>query len=67
MYIDKFTVLIKDIHTKKSKRVKIDADTPVDAHLRALPFCNELTQDIIKITNAENEVVYTLTNGFANV
>lgn len=67
MYIDKFIVLVKDIHNRKSKRIKIDADAPVDAHYKALPYCNELTQDIVKITNAENEVVYTLNDGFINV
>jgi hypothetical protein len=67
MYIDKFIVLIKDIHNRKSKRIKIDADSPEDAHCKALPHCNELTQDIVKITNASSEVVYTLNDGFTNV
>ena len=67
MYIDKFIVLVKDIHNRKSKRIKIDADAPIDAHYKASSYYNELTQDIVKITNAENKVVYTLNDGFLNV
>jgi len=64
MYIDKFVVVVKDIYTKKNTRVKIDADDAHSAHKKALEHCNELTQDITKITNGENEIVYTLSDGF---
>jgi hypothetical protein len=66
MYIDKFIVSIQDFYTKKIKRVKIDADTALYAHKKGLDYCNALTQDIYKITNAEKEVVYTLADGFTN-
>lgn len=66
MYIDKFVVTISDLHSKKVKKIKIDADTAVDAHKKALDFCNALTQDIIKITNAEKQVVFSIEDGFNN-
>jgi hypothetical protein len=64
MHIDKFSVLVKDVHSKRSKRIKIDADDAQEAHKKALTYYNELTQDIAKIVNANNEVVYTLADGF---
>ena len=64
MYIDKFVAVVKDVYTKKNKRVKIDADDVFSAHKKALEHCNELTQDVVKITNGENEIVYTLSDGF---
>ena len=66
MYIDKFTVQIRDLYTKKAKKIKIDANTSIEAHKKGLDYYNELTQDIHKITNAENTIVYTLTDGFIN-
>lgn len=64
MFIEKYTVQIKDLHTKKAKKCTIDANTAADAHKKALSYCNALTQDISKITDSQNNVVYTLTNGF---
>jgi len=66
MFIEQYTVIIKDIHSKKNKKYKIDANTVVDAHYYSLKYCNELTHDIIKITDASNNTVYTLTNGFSD-
>jgi hypothetical protein len=66
MHIDKFSVLIKDLHSNRSKRLKIDADDAQEAHKKALSYHNELTQDIIKIVNANNDVVYTPADGFAS-
>jgi len=64
MYIDRYTVQIKDTYGKKTKKVSIDADCAIDAHKKALSFCNELNQDIAKISNAEKAIVYTLEDGF---
>jgi hypothetical protein len=64
MYIDKFIVSIKDAFSKRNKNVAISADSVHDAHYKALAQYNELTQDIVKITNYEKEVVYTLERGF---
>jgi len=66
MFIDKYTVQIKDTYGKKLKKLNIEANTAVEAHKEALSHCNELNQDIIKITNAEKNVVYTLEDGFIN-
>ena len=64
MYIDKYTAQIKDIHTKKTRKVVIDANTAVEAHYKAQSFCNQLTQDIQKITDYEKNIVFTLEDGF---
>ena len=64
MFIEQYAVIVKDIHSKKNKKYKIDANTAVDAHYKALSYCNELNQEIIKISDASSNTVYTLTNGF---
>lgn len=64
MYIDRFTALVKDVFGKKIKRIKIDADDVYSAHKLALEQCNELTQDITKVLDAEGTTVYTLDKGF---
>ena len=66
MHIDKFSVLVKDLHSNRSKRIKVDADDAQEAHKKALSYYNELTQDIVKIVNANNDVVYTSADGFAS-
>lgn len=66
MFIDKFTVYIKDTYGKRLRKLTIDADCAIDAHKNALTYCNELLQDITKISNAEKAVVYTLESGFIN-
>lgn len=66
MFIEKYTIQIKDTYGKRTKRHIIDANTPVDAHNKALDYCNELTQDVVKITDHQNNIVYTLTDGFTD-
>lgn len=66
MFIEQYAVIIKDMHSKRSKRYKIDANTAVDAHHKALSYCNEMYQDIIKINDAANKSVYTLSDGFTD-
>jgi hypothetical protein len=66
MFIEKYIVQIKDAHGKKSKKVNINANTPYDAHKNALAYCNSLKQDIVKIVDSQNNIVYTLNNGFSD-
>lgn len=64
MFIEKYSVLIKDLTGKKSKKIKIDANDVYEAHKKSLEHCNELNQDIYKISNYEGTVVYSLESGF---
>lgn len=64
MFIEKYSVQIKDIYSKNSKKITVDANTPDEAHLKALSYCNQLNQDITKITDYSKNVVYTLDDGF---
>ena len=64
MFIEKYTVFIKDLVGKRSKKIKIDEDDVVVAHKKALDFCNQLTQDITKILDFEGNLVYTIDKGF---
>jgi hypothetical protein len=64
MFIEKYTVQVKDVFSKKTKKHAIQANTAVDAHKNALSLCNDLTQDIYKITDYQGNIVYTLANGF---
>jgi len=64
MYIERYTVQVRDVYTNKAKKIIVDANTAVEAHLKALNHCNQLTQDIIKIANYDKKVVYTLEDGF---
>lgn len=67
MFIDKFTAHIKDLHSKKAKKITINADDAHTAHKKALDYCNQLTQDIIKITNGEKAEVFNIEEGFINI
>lgn len=64
MFIEKYTVYIKDLTGKKSKKIKVDENDPISAHKKSLDFCNQLTQDITKIVDFEGNTVYTLDKGF---
>jgi len=64
MFIEKYTVHIKDLTGKKSKKIKIDDNDPYSAHKKALDYCNQLTQDISKIVDFEGNVVYNIDSGF---
>jgi hypothetical protein len=64
LFIDRFTVVVKDASSKRVKRLRVDADDVYQAHKSALSEYNELTQDVIKILDAEGNVAYTLENGF---
>jgi adenylate kinase family enzyme len=64
MFIEKFTVFIKDITSKRTKKIKVDADDAWSAHKKALSYYNELTQDVIKIVDSEGTLAYNIDNGF---
>lgn len=64
LFIDRFTAVIKDAHGKRIKRVRVDADDVYQAHKSALEQCNELSQDILKILDADGNTAYTLEGGF---
>jgi len=67
MFADKFTITIKDLHSKRMKKIKIDADNVWEAHKKGLDRYNELTQDIIKIVDSENNIVYNIDKGFVTL
>lgn len=64
MFIEKYTVQIKNLYNNKIKKVLVNANTSLEAHKFALDHTNELTQDIAKIVDSEKNIVYTLENGF---
>ena len=64
MFIEKFTVFIKDIASKRTKKIKVDADDVWSAHKKALSYYNQLTQDVIKIVDSEGTLAYNIDNGF---
>jgi len=64
MFIEKFTVFIKDIASKRTKKIKVDADDACSAHKKALSYYNELTQDVIKIVDSEGTLAYNIDSGF---
>jgi len=66
MFIEKYTVQVKDIYSKQAKKHSVDANTPEEAHKKGLDYCNALSQDISKITDSQNNIVYTIANGFIN-
>jgi len=65
MYLDKYTLHIKDNTTKKSFKIILDEDTPHEAHKKIYNRLNYY-QDIIKITDHEKNVVYNMDTGFIN-
>lgn len=64
MFIEKYTVQVKNLYNNKIKKVLVNANTALEAHKLALDYTNELTQDITKIVDSEKNIVYTLDNGF---
>jgi len=65
LFIEKFTIHVKDTASKKPFKMTIDENCPQDAHQKAY---NRLTnyQEIVKITDHEGNTVYTLDAGFIN-
>jgi hypothetical protein len=64
MYIEKYNVYIANNTTKKVKKVVIEANTPQEAHKKVYVGTHMFTEDITKITDFANTVVYTHKDGF---
>jgi hypothetical protein len=64
MYIEKYNVYVANNTTKKVKKVLIEANTPQEAHKKAYVNTHMFTDDITKITDFTNNVVYTHKDGF---
>jgi hypothetical protein len=66
MYIEKYNVYVVNNITKKVKKVHVEADTPQQAHKSVYVNTHMFTDDITKITDFANTVVYTHKDGFIN-
>jgi hypothetical protein len=64
MYIEKYNVYVVNSTTKKVKRVSLEANTPQEAHKKVYANTHMFTEDITKITDYTNNVVYTHKDGF---
>jgi len=64
MYIEKYNVYITNSATKKTRKVLIDANTPQEAHKKAYINTHMFTEDITKITDYSNSVMFTVKDGF---
>ena len=64
MYIEKYTVYIKDLASKKVKKIKIDENDVWGAHKKAFEDTHNLKQEISKITDYLGNTVYTINSGF---
>jgi hypothetical protein len=65
VYIDKFTAHVRDLTSKKSFKIVLDGNDPQEAHKKIYNRLNNY-QEIVKLTNHENEVVYNIDTGFIN-
>ncbi|NBP15623.1 hypothetical protein EBU95_14720 [bacterium] len=65
MFIEKYTAHIKDSTTKKSFKIVIDENTPQDAHKKLFNRLNNY-QEIVKIVDHSNNIVYNVDAGFIN-
>ncbi|NDG33568.1 hypothetical protein EB118_26370 [bacterium] len=65
MHIEKYTAYVKDTLTKKSFKLSMDGDCPMEAHKS---FYNRINnyQEIVKITDASNATIYDSNTGFIN-
>ena len=63
MHIEKYTAHVKDTLTKKSFKLTMEGDCPLEAHKK---FYNKINnyQDIVRITDASNSTVYEIETGF---
>lgn len=64
MYIEKYTAHIKDNLTKKSFKIVVDENSAQDAHQKIFNKINNF-QDIEKIFDHSNNLVFDLNIGFA--
>jgi len=64
MYIEKFTIFVKDLVNKKSFKFIIEEDCALQAHKKAYNRTNNY-QEIVKITDYQGALVYDVNSGFA--
>lgn len=64
MYIENYTVKVINNCRKPAKTIKISANTAQDAHKKALLRTNFFTEEISEIQDSENNIVFTLNDGF---
>lgn len=65
MYIETFTAHVIDLTSKKSFKIVLDENDPQEAHKKIYNKLNNY-QEIVKLTNHDNEVVYNIDSGFIN-
>lgn len=64
MYIEHYSAYIANATTKKVRKIKIQANTAHEAHKKALIESHAITEEVTKITDAAQQPVYTLKDGF---
>jgi hypothetical protein len=64
MYIEHYSAYIANATLKRIKKVEIHADTVIDAHKKIMLNTNLLTEEIVKIVDSHNNILYTLKDGF---
>jgi len=63
--MEKFTVVIKNVHTSdKSRSIKIDAEDTWLAHRYGNEYYNQIREEIVSIKDSKNNEVYNLEKGF---
>lgn len=63
MYIEKYTIFVKDSVNKKSFKFVIEEDCPLQAHKKAYNRTSNY-QEIVKITDHLGGLVYDVNSGF---
>lgn len=64
MYIEHYSAYIANATLKRIKKVEVQADTVIDAHKKVMLNTNLLTEEIVKIVDSYNNILYTLKDGF---
>jgi hypothetical protein len=64
MYIEKYTVYVKDLASKKVKKIRIDENDAWEAHKKVFDDTHNLKHEISKITDYLGNTVYTINDGF---
>jgi capsule polysaccharide export protein KpsC/LpsZ len=64
MYIEHYSAYIANATLKRIRKVKVQADTVIDAHKKIMLNTNLLSEEIVKIVDSHNITLYTLKDGF---
>jgi uncharacterized protein YPO0396 len=62
--IDQYTATIVNLHNNQSRRLKINGNSAIEVHRRALGKVSSLNEEISEIVNSEGDVVFSLQEGF---